>query len=151
MSAVAYKKVIFESDGWPLVTADQWSELHRVPQTTGASALAYALVEEAWSTALRDISPLPPGKHSKHRKRHYRKELHAREAAVRWFYADDTHPFSFRYVCSALGLAHEPIRRELAVALDRRDHAPLVPAGNGSSPDFSLDQWQGHPIARHGT
>jgi hypothetical protein len=126
MSAVAHKKVICESDNWTPLTADQWSELHRVPEMTGARALASAMVAEAWLTATHVIRPLAPGRHSKFIRRHHRLECAAQQEARRWFHCNNVEPFTFLYLCHHLALDPGQIRRALAAALDRRPASPLA-------------------------
>jgi hypothetical protein len=69
---LAAQKQVIESDGWVPFVASQWFALHKVPETTGAKALAHALVMEAWLTAVHVLKPLAPGPHSKHTRRGYR-------------------------------------------------------------------------------
>jgi hypothetical protein len=123
MSAV-HKQVI-ESDGWVQLVREQWEALHRAPETTGAKALASAVIVEAWSMATRVLRPLTPGKHSKFIRRKHRKEQAAQQEAIRWFGCDSTAPFTFLYLCRHLDLDPGQIRRALSAALARRARATI--------------------------
>jgi hypothetical protein len=147
----ALRARFYEDDGVVLLIADQWTALHRVPETTGAKALASAVIAEAWGSALLTIRPLPSGKHSKTARQQYRRALSARREALEWFGRDSVAPFSFLFVCHHLGLSPGRIREALTDTLNGRDHAPQVPTAGSSSHACCYDQWASPSLARHGT
>jgi hypothetical protein len=115
---VAWHGQAFEDINGPTVV--EWDARHTRPASRGARALCFALMSEAWLSATQRIPPLPPGHHRKAVRQQYRRLRAQQVEARRWFGSDDTPPFSFRYLCSALNLDVGKVRRALAAALDRR-------------------------------
>lgn len=108
-----------------VVGANRWRDTLFVPEVVLPAQLIgpaqcdtpeKRLLGAVLERALVDLQLLPGGLESPHR-----------ADAVAWFLSDDTEPFTFQYVCDALGLAPDYVRHGLERHRYRLARPPVQP------------------------